>query len=85
MLIRKNDIFQIGPHFLGCGKAEDPKLVSRVVSGKSVSLILSDMPYAIEATESKTFLKQSAERKTIIKNKNWALHDGITNYVKWWV
>lgn len=68
MLVQKNEVILLGNHVLGCGDARDPEIVNRVVSDKSISLILSDMPYGVEVVESKTNFKQAVVRKAIIND-----------------
>lgn len=65
MLVRKNDLFQLGHHVLGCGDAKDSKMVQMLCADRSISLLLSDMPYGIRVVESKANFSQSANRKVM--------------------
>ena len=68
MLIHKNDIFQLGSHFLACGNALDPEIVDKLIGDRKISLILSDMPYAVALVENKIGFNQTRERKAIIND-----------------
>lgn len=84
MLVQKNDVILLGDHILGCGDARDQEIVSKVVSGRSVSLILSDMPYGIEAVEGKTNFRQSVKRKAII-NDHFQSDDEYKKFTSDWL
>lgn len=68
MLIHKNDIFQLGSHFLACGDALDPVIVNKLIGDREISLILSDMPYGVALVENKTGFNQTGKRKAIIND-----------------
>lgn len=65
MLIQKNDLFQLGEHFLACGSALDPEIVKILIGDRRISLILSDMPYGVSVVESKTGFLKIKKTKTI--------------------
>jgi DNA modification methylase len=70
--IKVGDIFEIGPHRLGCGDARDADFVTRVIGSNKVSLLLTDPPYGVAFVESK-------ESFTNIKVKKKILNDGIVS------
>jgi hypothetical protein len=48
-LIKEGDIFQIGQHILGCGKAEDGSLIGEnCCEEEKLSIIVSDPPYSLQ-------------------------------------
>jgi len=69
MLIQKNELFQLGEHFLACGDALDPEIVKKVVGNRKISLILSDMPYGISVVESKAGFSKIKKAKNIINDQ----------------
>jgi len=68
MLIQKNELFQLGEHFLACGDALDPEIVKKVIGDRKISLILSDMPYGISVVESKAGFSKIKKAKNIIND-----------------
>ena len=70
--IKVGDIYEIGPHRLGCGDARDADFVNRVIGSNKVSLLLTDPPYGVAFVESK-------ESFTNIKVNRKILNDGIVS------
>lgn len=68
MFVHKNEIWQLGQHFLGCGDACDPKFVEKVIGNRNISLVISDMPYGISAVESKIGFLQTRHKEPIIND-----------------
>jgi site-specific DNA-methyltransferase (adenine-specific) len=68
MLIQKNDIFELGLHFLACGDALDPEIVNKIIGDLKISLILTDMPYGVALVENKIGFNQIGKRKAILND-----------------
>lgn len=45
---RDGDIWQIGPHRVGCGSSTDPAHVARLVAGAKIRLVWTDPPYNVD-------------------------------------
>ncbi len=65
MSVQKNDIFELGDHYLACGDALDSKIVEELIGNRKVSLILADMPYGIGYVENKVGFNQISKSKII--------------------
>lgn len=68
MLIQKNDIFELGLHFLACGDALDSEIVNKIIGDLKISLILTDMPYGVALVENKIGFNQIGKRKAILND-----------------
>lgn len=66
--IKVGDIFEIGPHCLGCGDARDAEFVARVIGSAKVSLLLTDPPYGVEFVESKKSFTNTKVKKKILND-----------------
>lgn len=44
---RKGDIWTLGRHRLGCGKAEDPEMMEQLMDSNSAHLVFTDPPYGV--------------------------------------
>ena len=84
MLVLKNDVFQLGPHLLGCGDARDPEMVRRVCKDLSISLLLSDMPYGIRVVESKANFSQSTNKK-VMANDHFQSDSEYSKFTSDWL
>lgn len=84
MLIQKNDIFQLGEHFLACGDALDPEIVRRVIGDRKISLILSDSPYGISVVESKAGFSKIKKAK-IIANDHLQTDEEYRKFTSGWL
>jgi DNA modification methylase len=45
--VQPGDLYQLGFHRISCGDSTDPKIVKRLMAGKSAAAILQDPPYNI--------------------------------------
>jgi DNA modification methylase len=85
MLIRKNDVFILDPHILGCGDALDPEIVKRVIGNRNkISLILSDMPYAVAYTQNKTIFSHISKAKPIL-NDHFQTDEEYRRFTSGWL
>jgi len=84
MLIHKNEIYQLGPHFLACGDALDSEIVDKLIGNRKISLILTDMPYGISMVENKIGFNQTGKRKVII-NDHLQTDEEYRNFTRKWL
>lgn len=68
MLVQKNDIFELGTHLLACGDSLDGNVIKRLIGDRKITLILTDMPYAVALIENKIGFNQVGKRKAIIND-----------------
>lgn len=66
--IKNGDIFQIGDHILACGDASDDTFVKTVLWKKSLALVLTDPPYGVLYTESKSGFSSVKMDKKILND-----------------
>ena len=83
-LIKEGDIFQIGKHLLGCGKAEDESLLIKLLQGKQINLIVSDPPYSCNYVESKQAFSQLVNQ-TSIENDHLQSEQEYMEFTKGWL
>lgn len=69
MNIHPGDIFHLGNHILACGKAEDSRLLKRVLTTRKISLVVTDPPYACNYVDSKQGFAQLANTTTIVNDQ----------------
>jgi len=84
MLIQKNDIFELGSHYLVCGDALDPVMVGKLLSDRKISLILTDMPYGVGYVENKINFNQISKSK-IIANDHEQTDQEYRAFTKGWL
>lgn len=65
MQIQKNDIYQLGSHYLACGDCLDPTIIERLTGERRVSLILTDPPYGVGYVENKASFNMPKKNKII--------------------
>ncbi len=65
MQIQKNDIYQLGSHYLACGDCLDPEIVKRLIGERKISLILTDPPYGVGYVENKVSFNKPKKNKVI--------------------
>lgn len=46
--VKTGTIWQVGPHFIGCGDSRDPKWWERLLNGRKPALMFTDPPYGID-------------------------------------
>lgn len=82
--VNEGDIFQLGNHILGCGKAENTTLLSRMVQNRKINLILTDPPYSCAYVESKEgFIKLA--NQTVIQNDNLQTEEEYITFTRSWM
>lgn len=65
MSVQKNDIYELGAHYLACGDALDSEIVAKLIKNRKVALILTDMPYGVGYVENKSGFNQLSKSKVI--------------------
>lgn len=84
MQIQKNDIFALGSHYLACGDALDSEVVKSLIGDRSISLILTDMPYGVGYVENKADFNQLSKSK-VIANDHEQSEDEYRRFTKGWL
>jgi DNA modification methylase len=65
MSILKNDVYQLGDHYLACGDALDSEIINKLIGDRKISLILTDMPYGVALIETKKDFNKTSKSKVI--------------------
>ncbi|MCX6739626.1 MAG: site-specific DNA-methyltransferase [Candidatus Parcubacteria bacterium] len=69
--IKYGDIFTLGEHLLCCGNCTDTELVKRLLGNNKIKLILADVPYGVNFTQSKeSLLKKETKHKDIVGDED---------------
>ena len=76
--IKHGMIFKLGDHILGCGDSREKEFVAKVDGKQKIKAIITDVPYGIEATESKRNF-QKLKKDKVIENDH---HQSDEEYVK---
>lgn len=84
MLVQKNDIYILRSHYLACGDALDPEIVTKLIDNHKVSLILTDMPYGVGYVENKAKFNQVRKAK-IIANDHEQSDDAYRKFTRGWL
>jgi len=63
--VKEGDIFRIGQHILGCGKAEDGSLLEKILQGRKINLIVTDVPYGCDYVNGKQAFSQLVNQTSI--------------------
>lgn len=85
LLIKENQIYQLGNHILVCGDCTNSELVKKAFSGLKIVLILTDPPYGVSYVESKNSLGIIATSNIEIKNDNIESEDQYYSFTKAWL
>lgn len=70
--VKEGDIITIGPHILGCGRAEDTELLSRLLqlkAGRKINLVLADPPYSCDYVGGKQFFSKLLHKVDIVNDQ----------------
>ncbi len=82
--VKEHDIFKLGSHFLGCGKAEDGDLLGRILQGRKINSVICDPPYASGTVEGKQgFAKLSND--TPIINDHLQSEQEYLDFTRNWI
>ncbi len=83
-LIKFETIWQLGDHLLGYGDARNASFVARVVGKNKINLVCCDIPYGVQAVESKEGFKTLFKNKKII-NDQLQTHEEYKQFNKEWL
>jgi len=82
--IKPRQVYALGRHRLLCGDATDPEDVQKLLEGKKVRLICSDIPYGISYVENKRSYRQKLGKEKIIANDDIASEPRYVEFnIKW--
>jgi DNA modification methylase len=84
MVIQKNDLFELGSHYLACGDALNPEIIRKLIGDHKISLILTDMPYGVGYVENKSDFKRISKSK-IIANDHEQTDQEYRVFTKGWL
>lgn len=78
------EIYKLGNHLLGCGKAEDETLLEKMLQDRKINCIVTDPPYGSQTVESKQgFVKLS--NQTPIINDNLITETQYLEFTRSWL
>lgn len=87
--IKTGDIFELGAHRIGCGRAEDVEFVKKVVGGGAIRQILTDPPYGVAYVENKAHFKKTIganlSNTTIIQGDQIRTDEEYAAFTKEWL
>lgn len=79
------DVFQLWDHFLLYGDSTNAEHVEKLLKGKKVKSIITDVPYGIDYVASKKwFMKQSEDHKSI-QNDEFQSEDAYAVFTSKWL
>ncbi len=85
MLIKNGDIVTLGDHLLLCGDSTDKVMVEKLLSSKSVRLILADVPYGVAYVESKNGFSKSQVKRKVIANDQVQTDESYQLFTQQWL
>ena len=83
-LVNDGDIFKLGDHLLGCGKAEDSQLLENLLQGRSINCAIVDPPYGSETVEAKRGFSTLSNDTPII-NDNITTESRYLEFTRNWL
>lgn len=78
--IHEGDIFILGKHKLACGDCQNTKLLSQLLGTDKIHSIITDPPYGVDYTQSKSSLNQSLSCPIPIANDNIVNEDAYKDF-----
>ncbi|MDP2585466.1 MAG: DNA methyltransferase [Candidatus Levybacteria bacterium] len=66
--VKEGDIFTIGQHILGCGKAENKSLLEKMLQARKINLIVTDVPYGCDYVNGKQVFSQLVNQTSIVND-----------------
>jgi len=85
MKIKNSDLIQLGDHLLLCGDSTKQVNVDRLLTGKEISLVLTDVPYGVAYVESKAGFTQSIAKQKEIENDQIQSEDQYREFTVAWL
>lgn len=83
-LINEGDVFQLGEHYLACGKAEDESVLKKMLGEKSIHIMLCDPPYGCNYVEGKNGFSQLSNETNIV-NDHLQSEEEYLQFTKLWL
>jgi DNA modification methylase len=66
--IKQGDIYKIGEHIVACGDCQDKEFMAKVLKGRTINAVISDVPYGVAVTESKRGFSKLKKDKVILND-----------------
>jgi DNA modification methylase len=66
--IKTGDIFLVGEHVIACGDCQDTEFMKKVLKGRTINAIVSDVPYGVAVAESKRGFSALKKDKAILND-----------------
>ncbi|MFA6005323.1 MAG: site-specific DNA-methyltransferase [Patescibacteria group bacterium] len=67
--INLGDIYQLGNHMLGCGKAEDSLLLQQMLGDRRISCVVTDPPYGSDTVKAKEGFAELSNQTNIVNDQ----------------
>jgi DNA modification methylase len=83
--ITSGDIFILGEHVLLCGDSTESELVEKVLKGKQIQIILTDVPYWIDYVASKEWFNESTMNHEDIANDGFQTDEEYASFTEKWM
>ena len=88
--VQQGDVWQLGPHTLGCGSSMDKDFVEKVLGKNRIRCILTDPPYGVAYVEGKRdFSKLGASNKDgaarVIANDQLQTEEEYIKFTRAWL
>lgn len=75
MEINRGDLIILGKHRLLCGDCTKPENIKKLMGQEKITSIIVDVPYGIEAVQSKEYLKSGIKNKIIANDQHQSEED----------
>jgi DNA modification methylase len=85
MQIEYGDKFKLGNHYLINGDCRDPKIIKKLLGEYKVKLILVDVPYGINLSQSKQSFIQTKTKHEDILNDHFQSDQEYADFTKEWL
>lgn len=83
--ITSGDIFILGEHILLCGDSTKSELVEKVLKGRQIQIILTDVPYWIDYVASKAWFNESTINHEDIANDWFQTDEEYARFTEKWL
>lgn len=84
MEINKGDLIILGEHRLLCDDCTKPENIKKLMGQEKIASIITDVPYGIQAAQSKEYLNPKNKHKNII-NDQYQSNQDYTIFMKDWL
>ena len=83
--IKNGDTFALGKHRLACGSCSDKELINKLIRGEKIRAVISDPPYGVSYTESKSGFEQKLACPQAIINDDISNESDYLNFSNSWL